>query len=114
MPRFWNPRILHNPFLQTAGTGIIWYSVSLWHTDPIRNGEKNRHLLDSGPDGKTQFPYKGFAPKIFGWKPWFQHYTLREVEEVNHNTKRLRFDLPLDYAVSGLTPVCMIHELAAT
>ena len=46
------------------------------------------------------------APKIFTSGFSFQQLKLRSSEDVNHNTKRLRFDLPESNAVSGLQPIC--------
>lgn len=45
------------------------------------------------------------VPKTFTSGISFQDLRLRSSEDVNHNTKRLRFDLPSQDAVSGLQPV---------
>ncbi|KAI0199766.1 oxidoreductase NAD-binding domain-containing protein [Astrocystis sublimbata] len=44
----------------------------------------------------------GAAPKAFGGGPAFLSLKLQSTEEVNHNTKKLRFALPTDEHVSGL------------
>ncbi|KAJ8128551.1 hypothetical protein O1611_g5083 [Lasiodiplodia mahajangana] len=45
----------------------------------------------------------GAPPKAFGSGPAFLSLRLQSSEVVNHNTKRLRFALPTDEHVSGLT-----------
>ncbi|KAK1638480.1 oxidoreductase NAD-binding domain-containing protein [Colletotrichum phormii] len=45
----------------------------------------------------------GAPPKVFGAGPAFVSLALESSEEVNHNTKRLRFKLPQREAVSGLS-----------
>ncbi|GKT40245.1 NADH-cytochrome b5 reductase 2 [Colletotrichum spaethianum] len=45
----------------------------------------------------------GAPPKVFGAGPAFVSLPLESSEEVNHNTKRLRFKLPQREAVSGLS-----------
>ncbi|OHE93848.1 oxidoreductase NAD-binding domain-containing protein [Colletotrichum orchidophilum] len=42
-------------------------------------------------------------PKVFGAGPAFVSLSLESSEDVNHNTKRLRFKLPQREAVSGLS-----------
>ncbi|KAI8635533.1 oxidoreductase NAD-binding domain-containing protein [Xylariaceae sp. FL1651] len=44
----------------------------------------------------------GASPKAFGGGPAFLSLQLQSSEDVNHNTKRLRFALPTDQHVSGL------------
>ncbi|KAI0408365.1 oxidoreductase NAD-binding domain-containing protein [Xylaria palmicola] len=44
----------------------------------------------------------GAPPKAFGSGPAFLSLQLQSSEDVNHNTKRLRFALPTDEHVSGL------------
>ncbi|GKT63386.1 NADH-cytochrome B5 [Colletotrichum tofieldiae] len=48
----------------------------------------------------------GAPPKVFGAGPAFVSLPLESSEEVNHNTKRLRFKLPQREAVSGLSLTC--------
>ena len=45
-------------------------------------------------------------PKTFGSGPAFLSLPLESAEQVNHNTKRLRFRLPSEQAVSGLPLTC--------
>ncbi|KAL0936349.1 nadh-cytochrome b5 [Colletotrichum truncatum] len=45
----------------------------------------------------------GAAPKVFGGGPAFVSLPLESSEQVNHNTKRLRFKLPQRDSVSGLS-----------
>ncbi|KXH34808.1 oxidoreductase NAD-binding domain-containing protein [Colletotrichum salicis] len=45
----------------------------------------------------------GAPPKVFGAGPAFVSLALESSEDVNHNTKRLRFKLPQREAVSGLS-----------
>ncbi|KAF6836556.1 oxidoreductase NAD-binding domain-containing protein [Colletotrichum plurivorum] len=45
----------------------------------------------------------GAPPKVFGGGPAFVSLPLESAEQVNHNTKRLRFKLPQRDAVSGLS-----------
>ncbi|KAJ0278087.1 hypothetical protein COL940_007465 [Colletotrichum noveboracense] len=45
----------------------------------------------------------GAPPKVFGAGPAFVSLPLESSEQVNHNTKRLRFKLPQRDAVSGLS-----------
>ena len=47
-------------------------------------------------------------PKTFTSGLSFQNLKLRSSEDVNHNTKRLRFDLPSPDAISGLSPVSAV------
>ena len=53
------------------------------------------------------------ASKTFTSGFSFQTLKLRSSEEVNHNTKRLRFDLPDSNAVSGLEPVSALLTKAS-
>lgn len=55
------------------------------------------------------------APKnIFGRAgPSFTRLTLESSEEVNHNTKRLRFALPSEDAITGLPLTCKCFQLCA-
>lgn len=46
-------------------------------------------------------------PKTFGGGPAFFSLALESSELVNHNTKKLRFKLPDQDAVSGLPVTCM-------
>lgn len=48
----------------------------------------------------------GAPPKVFGAGPAFVSLALESSEDVNHNTKRLRFKLPQREAVSGLSLTC--------
>lgn len=48
----------------------------------------------------------GAPHKVFRGGPAFVSLPLDSVEAVNHNTKRLRFKLPQDDAVSGLSLTC--------
>ena len=54
----------------------------------------------------------GAPPKVFGAGPAFVSLPLESSEQVNHNTKKLRFKLPQRYAVSGLslTCECQLHQ----
>ena len=54
----------------------------------------------------------GEPKKIFGRAgPSFTRLTLENAEDVNHNTKRLRFALPSENAVSGLPLTCELKSL---
>lgn len=48
----------------------------------------------------------GAPTKVFGGGPAFVSLPLESSEQVNHNTKRLRFKLPQRDAVSGLSLTC--------
>lgn len=48
----------------------------------------------------------GAPQKVFGGGPAFFSLPLESSESVNHNTKRLRFKLPEQDAVSGLPLTC--------
>jgi cytochrome-b5 reductase len=50
----------------------------------------------------------GAPPKAFGSGPAFLSLKLESSEAVNHNTKKLRFALPTEAHVSGLTLTCEI------
>lgn len=51
-------------------------------------------------------------PKVFKGGPAFVSLPLESSEAVNHNTKRLRFKLPQEDAVSGLTLTCeLMHRI---
>ncbi|KAH9907254.1 hypothetical protein F4778DRAFT_529044 [Xylariomycetidae sp. FL2044] len=52
--------------------------------------------------GTTAMADSGSAPKAFGAGPAFLSLNLESSEAVNHNTKRLRFQLPTPDHVSGL------------
>ena len=59
--------------------------------------------------GKADKP----APKAFtGGEQGFLDLKLSNVENVNHNTKRFRFDLPEKDQVSGLDIACQYSQLA--
>jgi cytochrome-b5 reductase len=45
-------------------------------------------------------------PKVFGRGPSFIALPLESSEQVNHNTKKLRFKLPTPDSVSGLPLTC--------
>src|SRR2546429_613165 len=45
-------------------------------------------------------------PRVFGKGPAFVSLKLQSAEQVNHNTKRLRFEFPNEDAVSGLSLTC--------
>lgn len=71
------------------------------------NYSKNKQLTPfssayaESPDTKTA------PPKTFkGGFPGFIDLRLESVEVVNHNVKRLRFKLPDENAVSGLSTIC--------
>lgn len=52
----------------------------------------------------------GEPKKIFGRAgPSFTRLTLENAEDVNHNTKKLRFALPSENAVSGLPLTCELE-----
>lgn len=52
------------------------------------------------------------APKAFtGGEQGFVDLKLSSVENVNHNTKRFRFDLPEKDQVSGLDVACECAQL---
>lgn len=48
----------------------------------------------------------GEPRKIFPGGPAFVSLRLNSIEEVNHNTKRLKFELPEENALSGLSLTC--------
>lgn len=53
----------------------------------------------------------GVPKKVFGRAgPSFTRLTLESSEEVNHNTKRLRFALPSEDAVTGLPLTCKLRD----
>lgn len=53
----------------------------------------------------------GEPRKIFGRPgPSFTRLTLESSEEVNHNTKRLRFALPSENAITGLPLTCKLRN----
>lgn len=54
----------------------------------------------------------GGPKKTFGGGPAFFSLPLESAEMVNHNTKRLRFKLPEENAVSGLPLTCKPYSCA--
>lgn len=55
----------------------------------------------------------GEPKKVFGRAgPTFTRLTLESSEEINHNTKRLRFALPSDDAITGLPLTCEFAQRA--
>ncbi|KAK0377618.1 oxidoreductase NAD-binding domain-containing protein [Colletotrichum limetticola] len=54
----------------------------------------------------------GAPPKVFGAGPAFVSLALDSSEDVNHNTKRLRFKLPQREAVSGLSLTCAVLTMS--
>lgn len=56
---------------------------------------------------QKQQQHVGVGKKVFGRPgPVFQSLALESSEDVNHNTKRLRFKLPADGDVTGLPLTC--------
>lgn len=53
----------------------------------------------------------GAPAKIFGRGPAFISLPLESSEQVNHNTKLLRFKLPNESDVSGLSLTCMSNRI---
>lgn len=60
-----------------------------------------------GADGAMAKQQAGGGKKVFGRPgPVFQSLALQSSEDVNHNTKRLRFKLPGDADTTGLPLTC--------
>ena len=71
--------------------------------------EEQKNLPAKAGDRTTDTP----APKAFiGGDQGFLDLKLSNIENVNHNTKRFRFDLPEKEQVSGLDVACKCSQLA--
>lgn len=74
-------------FTAAAGAGVVAYNMSKPSSSPA---EPQKSLGQ-----KPVFPAMGFVS-----------LTLEEARMVNHDTRELKFKLPGDGAISGLSPVC--------
>ena len=90
-----NRRIGANTLTVLAAGGLGTYAAA-------RYFDNQNALAESPASQMTSQP-----TKVFGRGPAFKYLTLHSEETVNHNTKRLRFELPGGgEAVSGLGLTC--------
>ena len=99
------PRILRAsaPLFGTVVVGGPLYALSQ-HSNYSDASQKNPSISTESTKPSNSNPVD--APKIFTGGISFQTLKLQSAEQVNHNTKRLRFELPDPNAVSGLRPIC--------
>ncbi|THW88544.1 ferredoxin reductase-like protein [Aureobasidium pullulans] len=95
-----------------AGAGIGGYMYSQRASAEGQHGNTNESGAFGQPASKTEeanIPGKAAdASKCFtGGDQGFVSLVLMESENINHNTKKLRFHLPEENSVSGLTIACM-------
>jgi cytochrome-b5 reductase len=77
--------------------------------DPLSSKAEQKNVPTKAGDRTADKP----APKAFtGGEQGFLDLKLSNVEIVNHNTKRFRFDLPEKDQVSGLDIACEHSHLA--
>ena len=96
------------PLIATAVIGGGLYAASL------QNGPQNQSAPPPSATNRiVQDPSKSpkEPKKIFTSGFTFQDLKLESSEIVNHNTKRLRFELPDKDAVSGLHASCMFRKI---
>ena len=94
------------PFLGTAVIAGGLYAASLQNSGPSEyhpGTATDRTVQGSSQDSNN--PKKTFTSGFS-----FQNLKLESSEVVNHNTKRLRFQLPDKDAVSGLHPSCSFRQ----
>ena len=80
-----------------------------------QHGSTNESGAFGQPASKTEegnIPGKAADPsKCFtGGDQGFVSLVLMETENINHNTKKLRFHLPGENSVSGLTIACTLRQ----
>lgn len=106
------PRILKYaaPVAGVALVGGAIYAAQRQHTgtDGVLTVPRRQTTLFTSKAFSAEAPPKAFGG--FG----FQTLKLRRSEQVNHDTKRLRFDLPDSNAVSGLQPICESKALESS
>ncbi|KAF2100907.1 ferredoxin reductase-like protein [Rhizodiscina lignyota] len=89
-----NNTIIYGGLAAAAGVGAYYY---------LSGSPKAKEAVDSAKDKATSIANKADAPKTFkGGDQGFVSLVLDSVEEINHNTKKFRFHLDDDNAVSGL------------
>ena len=95
------------PLLATSAVGASFYAAS------FQDGSQTQSPSSSAAVGRSlQTPSQSpkDPKKTFTSGFSFQNLKLESSENVNHNTKRLRFELPDKDAVSGLHPSCMFRQ----
>ena len=94
------------PYIGTAVIAGGLYAASLQNS-----GSSESHpgtVTDGAVQGSSQNPSNPNKTFTSGFS--FQNLKLESSEIVNHNTKRLRFQLPDKDAVSGLHPSCTLRR----
>ena len=94
------------PFIGTAIIAGGLYAVALQTSGPSESHPGT--ITDRAVQGSSKNPSN--PNKIFTSGFSFQNLKLESSEIVNHNTKRLRFQLPDKDAVSGLHPSCTFRR----
>ena len=81
-----------------VGGGAAFAGFSFYKNSPsiIRSAH-----ADAPPGQKKIFPASGFVD-----------FQLHSSEMVNHNVKKLKFRLPDEDAVTGITPICKRHRIS--
>ena len=90
------------PFIGTAIIAGGLYAASLQNSGPAESHPGT--VIDRAAQGSSKNPSNPNKTFMSGFS--FQNLKLESSEDVNHNTKRLRFQLPEKDAVSGLHPSC--------
>lgn len=87
-----------------AGVGLAVYRKSIFaevHAESREPQTQDARGLAVPPDMLQPAP-----PKVFSSGPAMVSLRLKSSEEINHNTKLLRFEFPNPEAVSGLSLTC--------
>lgn len=83
-----------------AGATIAYYGYSRYNMSALQQrSPKSNNLFSTASAGETPKPKTTFPGG-------FKTLTLVSSEVVNHNVKKLRFQLPEGDAESGLLPIC--------
>lgn len=67
-------------------------------------------FYSTSPQKKKLIAANETPVKTFGSGPAFTSLTLHSVEKLNHDSSRLRFSLPSEEAVSGLSLTCAVSH----
>ena len=99
------------PLLATSAIGVSLFAASFHDASQTQSppssaaGERSLQNPSQSPKDPKKTFTSGFS---------FQNLKLESSEVVNHNTKRLRFELTDKDAVSGLHPSCMFRQSPLT
>ena len=89
--------IVSRPVIASAaivGTGVTAYYIT--RPNPVK--------FDSAMSVKTEAGAAAAQKKTFSSAIWSKELKVAKVEQVNHDTKRITFQLPSEDEVSGISP----------